>query len=57
VPDPPVAGKVEILSALERQVVASFIGPIAGKLNYPTARVSFLRKHFLRLKYALPPFI
>jgi hypothetical protein len=57
VSDPPVARKVEMLSVLERQVVASFIGPIASKLNYPTARVSFLRKHFLRLKYALPLFI
>ena len=47
----PTAGQAEILSLAEHQLVASYVGPLAGKLNYPVKQVGFLRKLCLRLKY------
>jgi len=47
----PLAGQAEILSLAEHQLVASYVGTLAGKFNYPVKQVGFLRKLCLRLKY------
>lgn len=47
----PTRGQTEILSLAEHQLVASYVGPLAGKFNYPVKQVGFLRKLCLRLKY------
>lgn len=48
----PATGQAEILSLAEHQMVASYVGPLAEKFNYPVKPVGFLRKLGLRLKYS-----
>lgn len=58
----PIAGKViktnehqqqDLLSRAEKDLIASYIGTLSARLNYPLHRVSFLRGLYLRARYRL----
>ena len=58
----PIAGKViktnehhqqDLLSKTERQLIATYIGKLSAKLNYPLQPVGFFRGLYLRTKYRL----
>lgn len=58
----PVAGKViktnehhqpDLLSKAEKDLIATYIGRLAAKLNYPLHPVSLLRGLYLRIRYRL----